>query len=160
MLIEHLDRTQWSFKQAIDHVATQILKATPLSSNAEAAATAPPQTASRWMRPSDPAVIARSEASRELQIALWDGDLHAQGRLSTTRSPLWSQNSLPFDLHSGHYSSISPEQWRAGQANTDFATLTMADGQFIEIRTPRFMVYSDSLTIRQKGVAPAWFCRF
>jgi hypothetical protein len=77
---------------------------------------------------------------REIQIALRDGDLHAQGRLSTTRSRAWHHPDDGWDLHSGHHSTITPEQWRAGKAEFGRGSLTMLDGQFVDVRAPRFMV--------------------
>jgi hypothetical protein len=136
MLIEKLDRTQWRLSQAIDHVALQIEAAVargelaPLSD-----ATAPP-----WRQAENPRRTAASDAAREIQVALRDGDLHAQGRLSTTQSRPWTHGLDGWDLHSGHHTTITPEHWRAGNANLQRGVLTMLDGQFIDIRVPRFMV--------------------
>jgi hypothetical protein len=61
-------------------------------------------------------------------------------RLSTRRLERWSTRHLGWDLHSGHHSSIAPEQWRGGEMNWSVAALTMSDGPFIDIRVPRFAV--------------------
>jgi hypothetical protein len=136
MLVEKLDRTQWRLSQAIDHVAVQIEGAVargelgPLSDP-----TAPP-----WRQAENPRRTAASDAAREIQVALRDGDLHAQGRLSTTQSRPWTHALDGWDLHSGHHSTVTPEHWRAGRADVHAGVLTMAEGQFIDIRVPRFMV--------------------
>ncbi len=137
MLIEGLDRTVWTLDQAREHVARQILaswSAAP-SSAVERPAGMPP-----WQRPASPEERAGHEAQRELLIALRDGDLHATGRLSTRQTARWDTASSGWELHSGHHSAIAPEQWRGGQMEWTFGTLTMSDGQFIDIRVPRFAV--------------------
>ena len=136
MLIEKLDRTQWRLSQAIDHIANNIQQM--ISRNE--LTIAPVAGVPPWQQASDPRAAAISQAARESQIALRDGDLHAQGRLSTTQSRPWNHSSDGWDLHSGHHSTITPEQWRSGNANVGNGVLTMADGQFIDIRVPRFMV--------------------
>ena len=136
MLIETLDRTQWKLGQAIDHIANQLQhRVAEEASGAKPLAGAPP-----WLQPKDPREAAISQAGREIQIALRDGDLLARGRLSTTQSLPWSHELDGWDLHSGHHSTISPEQWLSGRANMMRGTLTMFDGQFIDIRVSRFMV--------------------
>jgi hypothetical protein len=140
MLIEKLDRTQWRLAEAIEHIAIQILAAAGTQeSSATLAAAAPPVTPA-WRRSADPAAVARAQAEDELQISLRDGDLHAQGRLSTIQTRSWTRLDDGWGLHSGHYSTIAPEQWRAGHPNVYNGVLTMADGQFIDIRIPRFVV--------------------
>jgi hypothetical protein len=145
MLIVRLDRTQWRLAKAVEHVAAQILAAGPAALAEEAAKTIRPTKP--WVRQAEPAAVARAQAEREIQIALRDGDLHAQGRLSTTAHGEW-------DLHSGHHSGIAPEQWRAGRADVDHGSLTMADGQFIDIRMPRFMVLAIWPVIAEPGPIP------
>ncbi|WP_372624529.1 hypothetical protein [Falsiroseomonas sp.] len=136
MLIERLDRTQWRLTQAIDHIGTQIERAVARGKLAQLCdPTAPP-----WRQAENPRRTAASDAAREVQVALRDGDLHAQGRLSTTQSRPWTDGLDGWDLHSGHHSTITPEHWRAGRANVHSGVLTMVDGQFIDIRVPRFMV--------------------
>jgi hypothetical protein len=136
MLIERLDRTQWRLSQAIDHIAAQIERAVARGEIAQLSdPSAPP-----WRRTDNPQRTAASDAAREVQVALRDGDLHAQGRLSTTQSRPWTHALDGWDLHSGHHGTITPEQWRAGRADVQGGVLTMADGQFVDIRVPRFMV--------------------
>jgi hypothetical protein len=155
MLIEQLDRTQWSLKQALEHIALQVLRVTPPASATAESAPTPSVYTPHWLRPEESAAIARREAARELQVALRDGDLHAQGRLSTVRAGAWTHPGDQWDLHSGHHISIGPEQWRAGNADVDRATLTMRDGQFIDIRVPRFMVLAIWPVVESPTAAPA-----
>lgn len=133
MLIEKLDRTFWKLDEARKHVARQIL-ACPLDVRGDAPSGPP------WRRTASPETNADDEARRELLIALSDGDLHATGRLSTRPNPPWHVTSLGWDLHSGHHSTIAPDQWRGGRMDWLHGALTMIDGQFIDIRVPRFAV--------------------
>lgn len=133
MLIEHLDRTAWKLDEARDHVARQILASTP--EGPAVASSEPP-----WRRPASPEDAARDLARRELLIALADGDVHATGRLSTRQAAPWSTMTSGWELHSGHHAAITPEQWRSGRMEWRWGALTMIDGQFIDIRVPRFVV--------------------
>ena len=136
MLIEKLDRTQWYLHQAIDHAAHQIQQ---LAASGQTKIVPVPGLPP-WHQANEPKAAPQSQAAREIQIALRDGDLHAQGRLSTKQSCPWTHSPDGWDLHSGHHSTITPEQWRSGRADAPNGVLTMADGQFIDIRVPRFVV--------------------
>lgn len=151
MLIEGLDRTQWRLSQAIAHVAAQITRAV----TAGTLAAVPGPEVPRWRRNENSRETAASQAEREIQIALRDGDLHAQGRLSTTRGQPWNTTLDGWDLHSGHRSTITPEHWRAGRAHLPHGVLTMAEGQFIDIRVPRFMVLAIWPVVEPPQPAPA-----
>lgn len=151
MLIERLDRTQWRLSQAIDHVAAQIERAAARGEIAPV----PDPTVPPWRRSENPAGGAAGQAAREVQVALRDGDLHAQGRLSTKQCRPWTDGLDGWDLHSGHHSTITPEHWRAGRANVHSGVLTMADGQFIDIRVPRFMVLAIWPVVETPQPAPA-----
>lgn len=136
MLIEKLDRTQWNLSQAVDYVANQIERAV-------ARGELPPLVdpgLPPWRRTDNLRGTVANQAAREIQVALRDGDLHAKGRLSTTQTRPWTHDLDGWDLHSGHHSTITPEQWRAGRADVQRGVLTMAEGQFIDIRVPNFMV--------------------
>jgi hypothetical protein len=136
MLLEHLDRTQWSFKDAHAHVERVV--AAYRTAEERRSPTEPAPAYAPWQKPEDPAVRYRREAMEQLLVALRDGDLHAQGRLSTTRKPVFEQSNEPWHLHSGFHEPISPAQWRHGNFNYD--KLTSLEWQFIDIRMPRFMV--------------------
>lgn len=136
MLIDKLDRTQWRLSQAIEHITIQIEGAIQRGEMASP----PDPSLPPWRQIEASRTTAANHAAREIQVALRDGDLHAKGRLSTTQSRPWSHSSDGWDLHSGHHSTVTPEHWRAGNANVGNGVLTMADGQFIDIRVPRFMV--------------------
>jgi hypothetical protein len=136
MLVDRLDRTQWRLSQAIDHVKAEIGR----SVIGGEIAPQPDPALPPWRQTENPRGGAASQAAREVQVALRDGDLHAQGRLSTTQSRPWTHALDGWDLHSGHHSTITPGHWRAGRADVQAGVLTMADGQFIDIRVPRFMV--------------------
>lgn len=140
MLINKLDRKQWRISEAIQHVAAQVLASSSATPEVAAASMGAVSAQPAWLRPKDPVVIAREQAEREVQIALRDGDLHAQGRLSTTRGQPWHSALDGWDLHSGHHSTITPEHWREGRVNLSQGALTLIEGQFIDIRMPRFMV--------------------
>jgi hypothetical protein len=86
MLIEKLDRTQWRLSKAIEHVTTEIQHAI-----ARGEMPAEPDPAlPRWRQAGNPHGGAANQAAREVQVALRDGELHAQGRLSTTPSRPWT----------------------------------------------------------------------
>lgn len=139
MSLKTLDRTQWSFAEALAHVQT-----VTVARHAEEAAKAPPKPEppawQHWNRPQDPAIAWKAEAETELLVALRDGDLVAQGRYTEERTHGWGHGGgdTGFGLHSGHHSSIRPEQWREGRYR--LGGLTARDWEFVDIRMPRFLV--------------------
>lgn len=138
MSLQSLDRTQWSYSEALAHVQT-----VTVARRAVEAAKLPPQPEPAWQhwnRPQDPAIAWRAEAETELLVALRDGDLIAQGRYTEERTHGWGHggSSSGFGLHSGYHTSIRPEQWREGKYSFD--RLTARDWEFIDIRMPRFLV--------------------
>jgi len=90
--------------------------------------------------PVDNSKIWKEEAYEQLLVALKDGDLHAQGRYSTTRSGAGWQSDMQWMQHSGYYSSIAREQWREGRINLRVPRLTVSEWEFIDIQFLRFMV--------------------
>lgn len=138
MLIERLDRTVWNLEKSREHISCQILSTLPetLSPSEHGSHDLPP-----WMYGQKrPQGMADEKACQQLLVALRDGDLHATGRLSMRQLPAWNTTSSGWELHSGHHSHITPEQWRGGNLNWGLDALTMIDGQFIDIRVPRFVV--------------------
>jgi len=138
MSLQTLDRTQWSFAEALAHVQT-----VTVARRAVEAAKLPPKPVPEyqtWNRPQDPTVAWKAEAETELLVALRDGDLLAQGRFTEERTHGWGNggSSSGFGLHSGYHTSIRPEQWREGKYS--FGRLTARDWEFIDIRMPRFLV--------------------
>jgi hypothetical protein len=138
MSLQTLDRTQWSYAEALAHVqnvmvARRATEAARLSQKTET-------THGEWRPPQDPLEKWKSEAQKELLVALRDGDLLAQGRFTETRTG-WAQGlESGFGLHSGYHTSIRPEQWREGQYSPYYDRLTARDWEFIETRMPRFLV--------------------
>ena len=137
MSLQSLDRTQWSYAEALAHVQT-----VTVARRATEAAKAPPKPVlahNHWSPPQDPTIAWKAEAANELLVALRDGDLIAQGRYTEERPNGWGYgNSSGFGLHSGYHTSIRPEQWREGKYLSD--RLTARDWEFIDIRMPRFLV--------------------
>ena len=137
MSLQSLDRTQWSYAEALAHVQT-----VTVARRAVEAAKLPPKPVpayQTWNQPQDPTIAWKAEAENELLVALRDGDLIAQGRYSEERPNGWGYgNSSGFGLHSGYHTSIRPEQWREGKYS--FGRLTARDWEFIDIRMPRFLV--------------------
>ena len=84
VVLENLDRTQWSFDQVQAHVETVV--AAHCAVEASKLPLAPPREFRPWERAEDPKEKWEKEAREQLFVALQDGDLHAKGRLSTTRS--------------------------------------------------------------------------
>jgi len=138
MSLQTLDRTQWSYAEALAHVQT-----VTVARRAVEAAKLPPTPApayQSWAQPPNPTVAWKAEAETELLVALRDGDLLAQGRYTEERTHGWGHggNSSGFGLHSGYHTSIRPEQWREGKYS--FGRLTARDWEFIDIRVARFLV--------------------
>jgi len=137
MSLQSLDRTQWSFAEALAHVQT-----VTVARRTTEAAKAPPKPVpvhNHWNPPHDPTIPWKAEAENELLVALRDGDLIAQGRYGEERPNGWGYgNGSGFGLHSGYHTSIRPEQWREGKYLSD--RLTARDWEFIDIRMPRFLL--------------------
>ncbi len=138
MALETLDRTLWSYADALAHVQTVVVARRVFAASLRPPE--PPRPVYAWGQPQDPAAAWKAEAQDQLQVALRDGDLLAQGRLSETRN----NNSFGPDsyktwiLHSGYHQHITPAQWREGQfLNVALSTMFW---EFIDIRMPRFMV--------------------
>jgi hypothetical protein len=136
MVLETLDRTQWSFAEALGHVQTVVVAHRAVEASRLPAA--PPRECMPWERPLDPQAKWKAEAHEQLMVALRDGDLHAQGRYSEERAHPWGGAGSGSGLHSGHHSSIRPEQWREARYLND--KLTAMLWEFIDIRIPRFIV--------------------
>ncbi len=137
MALERLDRTLWSYAEALKHVQT----VTVARRSREVVSQPPkPQVMYHdWNRPQDPVELWKAEAENELLVALRDGDLIARGRYTEERTQ-WRahDHSSVFGLHSGYHTSIRPEQWREGKYLT--GRLTALNWEFIDIRIQRFMV--------------------
>lgn len=134
MALENLDRQQWKFDEAVNYVA-DIIRAEKVHA---AEKVLEPAYGPVWLREPAPTDHARAIAYNELLVALRDGDLHATGRLSTIRSNRAAPPYAEWTLHSGHGEPISPAQWRSGEFLK--GRLRLMDGEFIDIRLPRFMV--------------------
>ena len=138
MVLENLDRTQLNFPNTLAHVETVVVARRATEKGSVAAE--PSKSYSQWQQPTDPVVAWKNEARDQLLIAMRDGDLHAKGRLSTTRSGRsWADDSQ-WKLHSGYHQSITPEQWQEGEFGWKYHKLTAFEWEFIDIRIPRFVV--------------------
>jgi hypothetical protein len=84
VVLENLDRTQWSFAEAHAHVEAVVLslESERFAGTMLIKGPMPPldEMPAQWLR------SKKFNAREQLLVALLDGDLHAQGRLSTTRS--------------------------------------------------------------------------
>lgn len=138
MSLETLDRTQWSYAEALAHVQAVTVARRAIEAAKESAQ---PQTSHwHWGQPQDPATRWNAEAETELLVALRDGDLIAKGRYTEERTHGWGShdNSTGFGLHSGHHTSVRPEEWREGKYL--MGRLTGLSWEFIDICIPRFMI--------------------
>lgn len=84
-------------------------------------------------------------STRQLYQALRQGVLHALGRLSHHRNPDWPElDGQEWIFHSLMPIWIVPEHWIAGSFhvgdNCFPERLELADGEYIDIQVPRFMV--------------------
>lgn len=138
MPLENLDRTQWTFAQALAHVEAVVVA--HRAAEASKLPPEPPRQYQPWERPEPPEAKWKREAHEQLLIALRDGDLHAQGRFSDTRNNKnWGPDyGKALVMHSGYHTPISPTQWREGHWYG--AALSTMLWEFIDIRMPRFMV--------------------
>ncbi|MGM0583956.1 MAG: hypothetical protein ACQEUZ_04840 [Pseudomonadota bacterium] len=138
MVLENLDRTQWTFDQALAHVERAVVAVR--ERQAPEPAPRPADSTPPWLAPKDPREAWKAEAHEQLLVALRDGDLHAQGRFSDTRNDRnWGPDyGKTWILHSGNHAPISPAQWREGRFVR--GALTALNWEFIDIRIPRFMV--------------------
>jgi hypothetical protein len=135
MVLENLDRTQWSFTEALAHVETVVVAHREVA--ASRSPSPPPRSKGPWGPEPEAQVKWKAEAREQLMVALRDGDLHAQGRYTEERPYSWGAGN-GFGLHSGYHSSISPEQWR--EANYLGGKLTAMHWEFVDIRIARFKV--------------------
>jgi hypothetical protein len=101
MVLENLDRTQWSFAEALAHVGTVVTAHRAVE--ASRLPYQPPREPAPWERPVDPQATWKAEAREQLMVALRDGDLHAQGRYSEERPHAWVGAGSGFGLHSGYH---------------------------------------------------------
>jgi hypothetical protein len=136
MSLENLDRTQWSFTEALTHVETVVVAHREVA--ASRSPSPPPRHRTPWGPEPEAQVKWKAEAREQLMVALRDGDLHAQGRYTEERPFSWAGAGTGFGLHSGYHSSISPEQWREARYFSD--KLTAVHWEFVDIRVARFMV--------------------
>jgi hypothetical protein len=136
MSLENLDRTQWSFNEALTHVETVVVAHREFA--ASRSPSPPPRSRGPWGPEPEAQVKWKAEARQQLMVALRDGDLHAQGRYTEEQPYSWGSAGTGFGLHSGHHSSISPEQWREARYLSD--KLTAVHWEFVDIRIARFMV--------------------
>lgn len=138
MVLENLDRTQWSFAETHAHVEAVVLscESEKFAHTMLIKGPMPPmgEMPAQWLRNN------RCKARDEVLVALRDGDLHAQGRLSTTAVDPILSGENQWRLHSGHHQPISPFQWREGEFSFLTHKLTAAEWEFIDIRMPRFVV--------------------
>ena len=139
MLIEDLDRTLWTLHQTETHVAAQVTVYLQADPERLAKALAP---AAQWQPPRNLDHVVNLIGWEEIQVALRDGDLHAVGRVSTERAPVWLAEHDGWRFHSGRHSSIAPEHWREGHPSRRTDVLNLLDRHFIDIRMPRFMVFA------------------
>ena len=87
MSLQTLDRTQWSYAEALAHVQN-----VTVARRAVEAAKLPPKPVpayQTWNPPQDPTIAWKAEAETELLVALRDGDLIAQGRYTEERPNGW-----------------------------------------------------------------------
>jgi len=153
MSLQTLDRTQWTYAQALAHVQTVTVARRALD-----AAKLPPkqQSALHYCGVSpDRSYAWKAEAETELLVALRDGDLIAQGRYTEERTHGWGHGgaSSGFGLHSGYHTSIRPEQWREGKHY--MGQLTALHWEFIDIRVSRFIVKAIWPDFVPEAAAPA-----
>ncbi len=138
MVLQNLDRTQWTFAEAYAYVEGVVLSCQVEKFTDAMSIKAPlpslDELPAHWLR------AQKVRAREQVLVTLHDGDLHAQGRLSTTAAEPWHSENGLWRLHSGHHKPISPTEWLEGEFNWADEKLTASEWEFIDIRLPRFMV--------------------
>lgn len=143
MAVNNLDRTPVGLDEAVGYIGSALSEqsgAEPARSMAASGAGGHYGACRAPVWAGMPESEARARA--ELLVALRDGDVQAKGRYSDTPVAPWEEPhpGRRWMLHSGHYSAIPPEAWRSGALNGTAGALTLIDGQFIDIKVPRFML--------------------
>jgi hypothetical protein len=75
-----------------------------------------------------------------LIVRLRDGDLHATGRFSDTRTQSWEPDPHRWVMHSGRQTEIPSEHWRTGRYHWNADSLDLLEAQYIEIQVPQCMI--------------------
>jgi len=130
MLEARIDRAAVSLRAAVSWILLEDFSApTPVEARAH------------WLpNPSYGPTKQVCRVREHLLVTLRDGDLHATGRHSETLTPPWESDMRRWMMHSGRHTQILTEQWRGGTYDWDKDSLTLLDGEFIDIEIPRFMV--------------------
>lgn len=144
MPIDKLNHSTWSLNQAYKHICRicRVRYEATTSEKVELdigkilSPTAP--GTSRWQ-------TINLDGQRQLWQALRQGSLHAQGRLSNNRNPVFpDRDAREWIFHSSQLGWIPPEHWIGGVLHMDDGSLPerleLQDGEYIDIQIPRFMV--------------------
>ena len=117
MSLQSLDRTQWSFAEALAHVQT-----VTVARRAAEAAKAPPKPVpahNHWNPPQDPTIAWKAEAENEFLVALRDGDLIAQGRYTEDRPNGWGYGNWSCPRLAGQCGGLVGAPELAGRAHAE-----------------------------------------
>lgn len=148
MSLDTIDRTMWTLAESYQHIrATRRLHHENITGEKlqltsvdlrQVFSSGVEDRTSIWSR-------INRRASLQLRQALRQGYLHAQGRLSRDRNPNFPElDGAEWIFHSQQPVWIVPEHWISGYyhpAESSFhERLELADGEYIDIQIPRFMV--------------------
>lgn len=143
MPIDTLDRTLWSLDQTYRYIC-RICRARHEAATGEKVVldvgkilSSTATGSSRWQN-------INLDASRQLWQALRQGNVHAQGRYSDSRNPVFpDRDAREWIFHSSQLVWIPPEHWISGVLHVDDGSLPerleLQDGEYIDIQIPRFM---------------------
>ena len=144
MPIDKLNRTAWPLNQTYQHIC-RICRARYEAATGEKveldvrkALLGAEAGTSKWQN-------INLDASRQLWQALRQGSVHAQGRYSNSRNPVFpDRDAREWIFHSSQLVWIPPEHWISGVLHVDDGSLPerleLQDGEYIDIQMPRFMV--------------------
>lgn len=158
MPIDKLSHSAWSLNQAYKHIC-RICRVRYEATTGEKveldigkilSPTAP--GTSRWQ-------TINLDGQRQLWQALRQGSLHAQGRLSNNRNPVFpDRDAREWIFHSSQLVWIPPEHWISGVLHMDDGSLPerleLQDGEYIDIQVPRFMVEAIWTLPPQRPIEP------
>lgn len=148
MSIDTLNREMWSLDQAYQHIR-KVRRLYHERLTGEKVVLTPADIRKVFGREegSDNSIWSRinRNSTRQLHQSLRQGVLHALGRLSKTRNPDWPHlDGQEWIFHSLQPIWIVPEHWINGYYHAEDGSfperLELADGEYIDLQVPRFMV--------------------
>ena len=115
-----------------------------------------PKMANHWQQVAPETIQNSFEqlAQDDLLVALRDGDLRAEGRLSETQTYGWNAPNGPWGLHSGKFTPVPVEFWIGGRVTWKDSRLSYQAGEYIDVRLPLFFLQAIWPLLPQQKTKP------